>query len=127
LPYVPIDRVATVDGERASAIKNVTFTEDYLATHFPQFPVMPAAMMIDSLASAAAALLDHGGDATLRSVGRANFRRFVRPGDQLILEARLLERDDIAQTATFLGTFHVDGAEVGQINGLVLGWGNADE
>jgi 3-hydroxymyristoyl/3-hydroxydecanoyl-(acyl carrier protein) dehydratase len=132
MPYVPIDRVCSVDASRATAIKNITFTEDYLATHFPQFPVVPGAMMIDSLLELAGVLLEaavgeHRG-VRLVSVRRARFKRFVRPGDQLEVLAELIAVDREARSATVKGSLRVSGQEVSAIADMVVGWreGNDD-
>jgi len=130
MPYVPIDRVLTVDAERATAIKNVTFTEDYLATHFPQFPVVPGAMMIDSLLELAGVLLasvlgGHGGVA-LASIRRARFRRFVRPGDQLEVIVELVGLDHEQRLATVGGSLRVGGDEVSAIVDMTVRWRDLD-
>lgn len=126
MPYVPLDRVCTVDDERATAIKNVTFTEDFLATHFPQFPVVPGAMLIDSLLELAGVLIGHTvgghGGVTLRSVRRARFKRFVRPGDQLEVVAELVSVDRAAGSAVVRGSLRVDGEEVCTISDMTVGW-----
>lgn len=126
MPYAPIDRVTSVTESRATAIKNVTFTEDYLATHFPMFPVVPGAMMIDSLLELASVLLRdtvgaHGG-VELLSVRRARFKRFVRPGDQLNVTADLVELERAARTATFRGSLLVDGEEATAISDMRVRW-----
>jgi len=124
--YVPIDRILEVDSARARAIKNVTFTEDFLATHFPQFPVVPGAMMIDSLFELAgklvAAAVDGHGGVELVSVRRARFRRFVRPGDQLEIVAELVSLDREALVATVTGSLRVDGEEASAISDMRLRW-----
>jgi 3-hydroxyacyl-[acyl-carrier-protein] dehydratase len=129
MPYVPIDRVTSVDPSRATAIKNVTFTEDYLATHFPMFPVVPGAMMIDSLVELSSVLLEaaigpHGG-VTVEAARRARFKRFVRPGDQLVITAELVELDREARTATVDGSLRVDGEEASAIGALRVRWRDA--
>jgi 3-hydroxyacyl-[acyl-carrier-protein] dehydratase len=130
MPYVPIDRVCSVDASRATAIKNVTFTEDYLATHFPQFPVVPGAMLIDSLLELAGVLLEvavgrHRG-VRLVSIRRARFKRFVRPGDQLEVLAELIAVDRVARSETIKGTLRVSGDEVSAIADMVVGWREGD-
>jgi 3-hydroxymyristoyl/3-hydroxydecanoyl-(acyl carrier protein) dehydratase len=127
MPYVPIDRVCALDAHRATAIKNVTFTEDYLATHFPQFPVVPGAMMIDSVLELAGVLLQtvvEGGHAGVRlvSIRRARFRRFVRPGDQLEVVAELVTADSEQRSATVKGLLRVGDEEASVIVDMVVAW-----
>ena len=111
---------------RATAIKNVTFTEDYLATHFPMFPVVPGAMMIDSLVELAGVLLEAAAgahrDVELESVRRARFKRFVRPGDQLVVTAELAELDRVRGTATINGSLLVEGHEASAVSEIRVRW-----
>ena len=53
-----IDRIVeVVPGKRLRAVKNLTLGEEYLADHFPSFPVMPGVMMLQTLIEAGAWLL----------------------------------------------------------------------
>lgn len=82
-------------GQRIVAVKSVTVGEDYFQGHFPGTPIMPAVLMIESLAQAAAILLfDRESEpaqsvACLRGVDEAKFRRQVVPGDSVRLEVEL--------------------------------------
>ncbi|GIW44408.1 MAG: 3-hydroxyacyl-[acyl-carrier-protein] dehydratase FabZ [Candidatus Binatia bacterium] len=99
-PFCFVDRVLElVEGERVVACKNVCFDEPFFAGHFPHQPLMPGVLICEALAQAAA-LLAHR---TLRASGSqkvvvlsgidgARFRRPVVPGDQLVLEARVVKR-----------------------------------
>ena len=98
-PMLLIDRVLTcVPGERLRAVKNVTINEPFFPGHFPGFPVMPAVMVIEALAQAAA-ILGYRSTGThshsdglffFTGIDNARFRRQVVPGDQLILEVEVL-------------------------------------
>jgi UDP-N-acetylglucosamine acyltransferase len=81
-------------GTRLVAVKNVSVNEDFFQGHFPGAPLMPGVLMIEALAQAATILvLDHdGGQAFLRGVDRAKFRRQVVPGDRVTLEVSLTRR-----------------------------------
>ena len=82
-------------GRRLVAIKNVTVSEEFFQGHFPGSPLMPAVLMIEALAQAAAALVLDRADvpvtsrACLRGVDAAKFRRSVVPGDRLRLEVSM--------------------------------------
>jgi UDP-N-acetylglucosamine acyltransferase len=82
-------------GHRMVAVKNVTVNEDYFQGHFPGTPLLPAVLMIETLAQVAAMLLvsrEDGrpeGRVYLRGVDQAKFRRQVVPGDRLRLEVTL--------------------------------------
>jgi beta-hydroxyacyl-ACP dehydratase FabZ len=73
-------------------LKNVTINESYFQGHYPGDPIMPGVLVIEALAQIGGVLLsqalEHKGKvAVLLSLDKVKFRRAVRPGDQLILEA----------------------------------------
>ena len=48
-----VDRILTLEpGRSITAVKNLSIAEEYLADHFPGFPVMPGVLMIESLVQA---------------------------------------------------------------------------
>ncbi|MCE9592104.1 MAG: beta-hydroxyacyl-ACP dehydratase [Planctomycetes bacterium] len=95
-----IDQVLERSPERVVAIKNVTSAEEYLADHFPGFPVLPGVMMLETLAQAGRALVagrnDGGPDAPLvvGEVRNIRYSNMVRPGESLKVEVTLRKRDE---------------------------------
>ncbi|MSP63379.1 MAG: beta-hydroxyacyl-ACP dehydratase [Myxococcales bacterium] len=98
--YYLLDRITELSPpERARGIKAVALSEDYLADHFPRYPTMPGALMLESLAQLSGVLLEksaamvNGAEirAVLTTVERAKFRQLVRPGDVLLLESRVVQ------------------------------------
>ena len=90
-----IDEILEHEADRLVAIKNVTLAEEYLADHFPSFPVLPGVLMLEALVQAARALLgpDHGR-MVLGTVGPTKYGTFVKPGESLRVEVSLLKRGD---------------------------------
>jgi 3-hydroxyacyl-[acyl-carrier-protein] dehydratase len=94
-PFLLIDRVLELDGERTLTLKNVTVNEPFFTGHFPQLPVMPGVLIVEALAQSAA-ILALGIIGTRRSlfmltgIDKVRFRRRVVPGDQLKMEVRLV-------------------------------------
>jgi len=90
-PFLLIDRVVDmIKNVSAIGIKNVSINEAFFQGHFPNHPVMPGVLIIESMAQTAAVLVVEtlGPDARGRvvyfmSVEGAKFRRPVVPGDQL--------------------------------------------
>lgn len=90
-PMLMIDRVVeVVPFESAVGIKNVSANEGYFQGHFPERPVMPGVLIIESMAQTAAVLVVHSlGQAAygklvyFMSIDDARFRRPVTPGDVL--------------------------------------------
>lgn len=91
-----VDRIAEYDGkERIVGVKNLAFNEPFFQGHFPGDPIFPGVLQLEAMAQTAGILLNRSlgreGDlAYFLSVDNARFRRIVRPGDQLIMEIKLL-------------------------------------
>ena len=93
--YLLIDRIEYLEVNKSiRALKSVALSEDVFHDHFFGYPVMPGALLIESLAQAGTALLEYSADfkkkALLVMVGEAKFRKMVRPGDQLSVNGTLL-------------------------------------
>lgn len=94
-PMLLIDRVEElVPGEMAVARRNVTINEEVFNGHFPDNPVLPGALIVESLAqTGAVALLSQpefkGKTAYFGGIKSAEFRKVVRPGDSMRLEVHL--------------------------------------
>ncbi len=98
--YYLLDRITALEPpERATGVKAVALSEDYLADHFPRYPTMPGALMLESLAQLSGVLLEKSAhhvytrdvQAVLTTVEKAKFRLLVRPGDLLHIEAKVAQ------------------------------------
>jgi 3-hydroxyacyl-[acyl-carrier-protein] dehydratase len=91
-PFLLIDRVVEIDpGKRVVAIRNVTANEPQFSGHFPDRPIMPGVLLVESLAQAGCvavlATAENRGKLVLfGGIDECRFRRVVVPGDQLRLE-----------------------------------------
>lgn len=108
--YLLIDRIRQLENnKRILSIKNVALSEDVFSYHFFGAPVMPGALLIESLAQAGTALLEVSSNfekkAILIMVKHAKFRSLVRPGDQLSVEANMTSFD--GELAQMEGVIHV--------------------
>jgi 3-hydroxyacyl-[acyl-carrier-protein] dehydratase len=54
-----VDKVEQLTPERIVTVKYVSLAEEYLADHFPTFPVLPGVMMLESATQAASWLFHH--------------------------------------------------------------------
>ena len=97
-PFLLIDRVEDIIfNESATGIKNVTINENFFTGHFPNFPVMPGVLILESMAQTAACLVSYQ-DKSLSSnklvfftgIEKAKFRKPVIPGNELILKINLI-------------------------------------
>ena len=113
--YVLLDRISALDATRAVAVKCVSLSDDVFADHFPGHPVMPGALIVESLAQLGGVLVEeamrsrgrHDLHALLTTIEKAKFRRMVKPGDRLELacdvQAATEDGGRIAGTATVDG------------------------
>ena len=97
-PFLLIDKVTDiVINESVTGIKSVTFNEPFFPGHFPQHPVMPGVLILESMAQSAACLVSYQ-DKSLSSnnlvfftgIDKAKFRKPVTPGNVLILKINLI-------------------------------------
>ncbi len=94
-PFVMIDRVVEFIGnDELVAIKNVTINEPFFNGHFPGNPVMPGVLQLEAMAQAAGIVMlrrtgNGGKTAFFMSADKVKFRKPVRPGDQIVINARI--------------------------------------
>lgn len=91
-----IDRiVAWTPGQSLTAVKLLTLGEEYLADHFPRFPIMPGVLMLQACVEASAWLWRVTSQfahpvIVLREVKQVKFGTFMAPGRQLQVTAELI-------------------------------------
>jgi len=92
-----VDRVLELDPpKRIVAVKSLSLAEEYLADHFPAYPVLPGVMMLEALVQAAAWLVRVSTDfqkslVLMREAQNVRYGNFVRPGGQLVMEVEAIE------------------------------------
>ena len=87
-----IDAIIEQSPDRIVAVKQVSLAEEYLADHFPSFPVLPGVMMIEAMVQAGLAMLADrtgGKQLVLGEVKALKFGNMVRPGEALVVEVTL--------------------------------------
>lgn len=96
-PFLLIDRVIEIERKkRIVALKSVTINEPFFQGHFPGYPIMPGALVVEAIAQAGGVLLmpevpdPHSKLMVFTGIERARFRKPVVPGDQLRLEVDVL-------------------------------------
>ena len=110
--FILLDKVTELlPGRKISAVKNLSLAEEYLADHFPGFPVLPGVLMIEALVQTAAMLVRVTNDfshsmVVLAQAGNVKYKSFVKPGNALKIS---LEAKNITTTdSSFTGTACVD-------------------
>jgi 3-hydroxyacyl-[acyl-carrier-protein] dehydratase len=97
-----VDRIQSIEpGKRIVTIKALSLAEEYLADHFPAFPVMPGVLMIEAMVQAAAWLVRAQQDFSrsiviLQAVRNVKYSYFVQPGNILRCELTAMEIGDSA-------------------------------
>ena len=98
--FTLLDRVVAIEpGKSITAIKNVSLAEEYLADHFPRFPVLPGVFMLEAMTQAAAWTIRLGEDfahsiVVLRAARNVKYGDFVEPGRTLTVTAEVLAQDE---------------------------------
>jgi 3-hydroxyacyl-[acyl-carrier-protein] dehydratase len=93
--WIWIDRFLSFDsGKSARAVKNLSHAEDLFAAHFPGYPIMPAALILEGLAQTGGILVGEANDfkekVVLAKITSARFHREAVAGETLIYEARIV-------------------------------------
>src|SRR6476469_7879047 len=105
--FTLIDRIEACEpGKSLRGSKFLALGEEYLADHFPQFPVMPGVLMLHALVEAGAWLWRLTTDyehavVVLRSVRNLKYATFMQPGRRMDVTVERTKRE--GDTAAFRG------------------------
>ena len=110
-----IDKIEQLTADRIVAVKQVSLAEEYLADHFPTFPVLPGVMMLEAVTQAAGWLLHHRTNfgrsmAVLKEARNVKYGQFVAPGEVLRVTVELAKATDAGATFKATGTVGADTA-----------------
>ena len=97
-PFLLIDGIQTLTpNESAIGIKNVSVNEPFFEGHFPDRPVMPGVLIIESMAQTAGCLVvlslgkeSEGKLVYFMTIENARFRKPVVPGDRMVINVQKL-------------------------------------
>jgi 3-hydroxyacyl-[acyl-carrier-protein] dehydratase len=95
MQWIWIDRfTAFRRGEFARAVKELSLADELFADHFPEYPVMPAALMLEGLAQTGGMLVGEAHDyrrrVVLAKIAKVKFHGEALAGDELTYEATVL-------------------------------------
>lgn len=94
-----VDTIVEIEpGKQIQATKALSIAEEYLADHFPRFPVMPGVLMLESLFQASAWLsrVTDGfrySTVWLKDARNVKYADFVKPGETLTVQSELIKED----------------------------------
>ncbi len=115
MKFVLVDRIQELDpGKRIVTTKALTLAEEYLADHFPTFPVMPGVLMLEAMIQSAAWLVRASEDFAhsmilLKEAKNVTYKSFVAPGGLLELEVHATRIE--GEVSEFNGVGRCDGQE----------------
>jgi len=95
-PFLLVDEVEELEpGVRCVATRTLSGDDFWFAGHFPGNPVMPGVLIVEALAQAATIAAASGGDISgkiglFAGIDKVRFKRVVKPGDTMRLEAEIV-------------------------------------
>jgi len=117
MQWIWIDRFTEFRrGEFARAVKELSLTDELFADHFPGYPVMPAALMLEGLAQTGGMLVGEANDyrekVVLAKIAKVKFHGEALAGDELTYEATVLYVRE--EGAAVGGKVFANGRELGE-------------
>ncbi len=93
-PFLMVDRILKIEGNKITGVKNVTMNEDFFRGHFPGHPIMPGVLQLEAMAQVAGILLLKSIEAAnqiayFMSAEEVKWRKPVLPGDVLVIEVEM--------------------------------------
>jgi 3-hydroxyacyl-[acyl-carrier-protein] dehydratase len=119
--FTLVDRITSLEpGSKIATAKALSIAEEYLADHFPRFPVMPGVLMLEAMTQAGAWLVRVTDDfshslVTLQQARNLRFRNFVAPGQVLVVTAQIVRHDERETQLDVQGTVAGSTAVSGRI------------
>lgn len=116
-PFLMVDRVTLIEGNRIVGMKNVSINEPVFQGHFPGHPIFPGVLQLEAIAQVAGILMMKRAEnlnklAYFMAADAVKWRKPVRPGDTLVVEVQITKaRGKIARAQ---GTCRVDGEVVSE-------------
>lgn len=107
MKFVLIDRVVSFEaGATLTAVKSVSLAEEYLADHFPIFPVLPGVLLLEGLVESASWLVRQSQDfansmVLLLQAKNVKYKSFAAPGMQI--EYTVTAKDIEENVSSFKG------------------------
>ena len=94
-PFLMVDRIVRIEGNRIVGVKNITINEPYFQGHFPGHPIMPGVLQLEAMAQVAGILMlrraeNAGQIAYFMAADNVKWRKPVHPGDSLVIEVEMV-------------------------------------
>uniref|UniRef100_A0A7V3ZVM5 3-hydroxyacyl-[acyl-carrier-protein] dehydratase FabZ n=1 Tax=candidate division WOR-3 bacterium TaxID=2052148 RepID=A0A7V3ZVM5_UNCW3 len=125
-PFLFLDKVLELKDNKVIALKQVSYNEWFFSGHFPNFPIMPGVLMLEAMAQASGILIyqsltekEEDLIPLFLGVEKARFRKMVKPGDTLIIEAEI--KNKLGKIYKVIGNIKVNN-ELACEGELILGF-----
>ena len=95
-PFLLVDRVLSIEGNKCVALKNVSVNEPFFQGHFPNHPIMPGVLQLEAIAQVAGIFMIKAQEAEnmmayFMAANNVKWRKPVVPGDSLIIEVEMMK------------------------------------
>jgi 3-hydroxyacyl-[acyl-carrier-protein] dehydratase len=116
MKYILIDKIVSLEeGKTLTAVKCVSLAEEYLADHFPTFPVLPGVLLLQGLVESASWLVRRTEGfahsmVLLEEARNVKYKSFLAPGARIeyTVQAKLIEEN----VSSFTGCGIADGEKI---------------
>ncbi len=128
--FLFVDRILEFEKNKSAAgIKNVSFSDEYLANIAPGFPIMPRSLSVEAIAQLFSWLTIFSMDFTVKPIAvmarNMKFYGDARPGDQMFLNVEIMSMHETE--AICKGTVTVDGKIITELNDAICAFIPMDE
>ena len=99
-PFLFIDKVQSISGNKIIALKNLSGKEEFFKGHFVGFPIMPGALTVEGMGQAATLLArsnipnHHEKDVLAYRLKEVKFMAPILPGDSIRFEIDMIAQDE---------------------------------
>ena len=129
--FILIDKIVSLQsGKKIKAVKNVSLAEEYLADHFPVFPVLPGVLLLEGLIESASWLVREAENfahsmVLLEQARNVKYKSFLSPGGQIeyIVRVKAIEEN----LSSFIGSGSSDGQQIVEAKFSLRHFNLADE
>lgn len=129
--FILIDKIVSLKpGSNITAIKNVSLAEEYLADHFPTFPVLPGVLLLQGLIESASWLVRATENfahslVLLEQAKNVRYKSFLTPGGQIEynVQAKAIEEN----ISSFTGIGQTNGKKIVEAKFALRHFNLADE